>query len=276
MVEILKVLAIALAVLVLTACALQERLIFFRQPPAPAPRVDSPASLHEIALQGADGTKLFGWFVREQEGRAPLVIYFGGNAEEISWFIGEAKQLAGRSVLSVNYRGYGRSEGDPGEKALFADALAVFDAAAARADVDAHKIVLMGRSLGSGVAVYVASQRPVAGLVLVTPFDSLVEVGADHYPFLPVRWLLRHRFDSLSLAPSIKSPVLMIAAGRDSIVPARHARRLYEAWGGPHEWLELPGAGHNDVDAHPEYWNSIRNFLDQLLGKVPRARRQDT
>lgn len=258
---LLRFIAIVIVAPTLSACAVQDALIFFRQPPASAPQLKAPAVLQEVALRSADGTKLYGWLARYTQDRAPLVIYFGGNAEEISWFVGESWRLGGWSMLAVNYRGYGRSEGDPGEKALFADALTVYDHAVARPDVDPRRIVLMGRSLGSGVAVHLASNRPVAGVVLVTPFDSLAEVGAGLYPFLPVRSILTHRFDSLSLAPAVKAPALMIAGGRDTIVPARHARRLYEAWGGPREWIELPEAGHNDLETHAAYWAAIRRFL---------------
>ena len=264
MFEILKLLSAALLVLLLSACMLQERLIFFRQPPAPAPRIEAPGVLEDLSLRAADGTRLRGWLARYQAGRAPLVIYFGGNAEETSWLVGEARRFGGWSVMSVNYRGYGRSEGHPGEEALFGDALQIYDAAAARPDVDPDRIVAMGRSLGSAVAVHLAAQRRIAGVLLVTPFDSLVEVGAEHYPFLPVRWLLKHRFDSLLLAPSIKSPVLILAAERDAVVPPLHARRLYDAWGGAREWIEFRGVGHNDVDAASGYWPAIRSFLDRL------------
>jgi pimeloyl-ACP methyl ester carboxylesterase len=264
MIEILKLLVIVAAGLVLAACAFQEGLIFFRQPPAPAPQLRPPAVLEEVSLKAADGTRLSGWLARHSSGRAPLLIYFGGNAEETSWFIGESQRFGGWSVLSVNYRGYGHSEGDPGEKALFGDAVAVFDHALGLRDVDPARVVVMGRSLGSGVAVHLASQRPVAGAVLVTPFDSLVEVGARHYPFLPVRLILRHRFDSLASAPTLKAPALMIAAERDTVVPAQHARRLYEAWGGPREWVEMKGAGHNDLDRQAGYWEAIRAFLGKL------------
>lgn len=264
MFEILKLLSAALLLLLLSACMLQERLIFFRQPPAPTPRIEAPGVLEDLNLSTADGTRLRGWLVRYREGRAPLVIYFGGNAEETSWLVGEAGRFGGWSVMSVNYRGYGRSEGSPGEEALFADALRIYDAAAARPDVDPDRIVAMGRSLGSAVAVHLASLRRTAGVVLVTPFDSLVEVGAEHYPFLPVRWLLKHRFESLTLAPSIKSPVLILAADRDTVVPPAHARRLYDAWGGAREWIEFLGVGHNDVEAASAYWPSIRIFLDRL------------
>ncbi|MBI3374057.1 MAG: alpha/beta fold hydrolase [Betaproteobacteria bacterium] len=263
-----RFIAIALLALALAACALQDGLIFFRQPPAGVPQLKSPAVLQEVALLAADGTRLYGWIARHAQGRAPLVIYFGGNAEEISWFVGESGRLNGWSMLAVNYRGYGRSEGEPGEKALFADALTVYDHCIARPDVDPGRIVLMGRSLGSSVAVHLASHRPVAGVVLVAPFDSLVEVGASLYPFLPMRSILRHRFDSLSVAPSVKAPALMIAGERDTIVPARHAKRIYEAWGGPREWLEVPEAGHNDLEAHAAYWTAIRRFLDTLARKA--------
>jgi dipeptidyl aminopeptidase/acylaminoacyl peptidase len=110
MLDILKLVAIALAALLFVACAFQEGLIFFRQPPAPAPRLRPPAVLEEIALQAADGTRLHGWFARYRDGPAPLVVYFGGNAEETSWIVGESQRLGGWSVLAVNYRGYGRSE----------------------------------------------------------------------------------------------------------------------------------------------------------------------
>jgi pimeloyl-ACP methyl ester carboxylesterase len=263
--EILKLLAVVLAGVAVTACAFQERLIFFRQPPAPAPQLQPPAVLEDVALRAADGTRLQGWLARRPAGRAPLLIYFGGNAEETSWLVGQSHRFGGWSVLGVNYRGYGRSEGDPGETALLSDALAVYDYALARKDVDPARVAVMGRSLGSGVAVYLASRRPVLGVVLVTPFDSLVEVAAMHYPYLPVRWMLRHRFDSIALAPGIRSPALVLAAAQDNVVPPRHARRLYEAWGGPHNWVEFPAVGHNDIDADPAYWSSIRGFLETLL-----------
>ncbi len=268
MVEVLKWLVIAGVALLVAACALQEKLIFFPPPGAPAPRVAPPAVAEQIVLRTSDGYTLYGWFARRGEFRAPLIVYFGGNAEETSWLVGESHRFGNWSLLAVNYRGYGRSEGKPGEKALFADSLLIYDSVRSRPDVDPERIVLMGRSLGAAVAVHLAANRPAAGLVLVTPFDSLAEVGAAHYPFLPVRLLLRHRFDSLALAPSMRSKVLMIAASADTIVPARHARRLFEAWGGPREWVELPGADHNDVEAHPAYWNSIRGFLEKLPARV--------
>jgi pimeloyl-ACP methyl ester carboxylesterase len=243
----------------LAAYLLQDKLIFL-------PRALATSALEEIAarhahvddifLQARDGTRLHAWQLRATAG-APLVLYFGGNAEQVAWLLDELPQHdTGAAWLLVDYRGYGASEGAPSERALNADALVWYDYAA-RTNT---RIYAFGRSLGTGVAVHVASQRRLQGLILVTPYDSLAAVGARHYPFLPVRLLLRHRFDSLGLAPQIRAPLLCIAATHDEIVPTVHAKRLYEAWAGPKEWFEV-GAGHNDVDAHPGYWPRVQAFI---------------
>jgi pimeloyl-ACP methyl ester carboxylesterase len=217
-----------------------------------------------VEIATGDGPRLRGWLVKAAGARAPLLLYFGGNAEEVSWLVAEAPRLPGWSLLLVNYRGYGRSEGRPGERALLADGLHLYDWARARADVDPARVALMGRSLGGGVAVHVAASRPVIGVVLVTPFDSLTAVAQHHYPWLPVRWLLRHRFDALGQAPAVRAPLLCVVAGRDRVVPPAHAARLYAAWAGPRRWVELPGAGHNDISSEPGYWGAIADFLASL------------
>ena len=177
----------------------QERMLFFPRPldsrPAPRP------NLEEVSIAAADGVKLRGWLVKGDGAPAPLLIYFGGNAEEVSWLTGVADQFAGWSLLLVNFRGYGESEGKPGENELLEDGLAIHDYAKRRRDVNPERIVAMGRSLGSGVAVHLAAHRSLRGVILVSPYDSIVAVAKGHYPFLPVSLMLRHRFDSLSRAP---------------------------------------------------------------------------
>ena len=241
----------------------QDSLIFHPQPLAgagPAPR----AGLEDVEVAADDGTRLRGWLLTTASGRAPLLIYFGGNAEEVSWLVDEAPRLTGWSILLVNYRGYGRSEGRPGERALFADGLRLYDWARARADIDSGRVAVMGRSLGGGVAVHLAAERPVAGVVLVTPFDSLTAVAQHHYPWLPVRWLLRHPFDALARAPAVRAPLLCLVAGRDQIIPPVHAARLHAAWAGPKRWVEFPAADHNDIAAEPGYWPAIAEFLASI------------
>jgi uncharacterized protein len=236
----------------------QDSLIFFPQPRAEVRRaqIASQRSVESLFIDAADGTRLHAWHVKGE----PLVMYFGGNAEEVSWMLDDAVRRApGTGWLLVDYRGYGSSGGSPSEKALVADALRWYDQMSSQH----NHVYLFGRSLGSGVAVQLAAQRPVAGVILVAPFDSLVEVGKRHYPFLPVNWMLKHRFDSVALAPAIKVPVLCIVASHDEIIPAQHAKRLYEAWGGKKRWVELEGAGHNSTDNAANYWPSIRKFLGE-------------
>ncbi len=242
----------------------QDRLIFLRQPAPVLPPHGAGLAIGEVDIATGDGLSLHGWLARPVAagvGRLPLVIYFGGNAEEVSYMAGLAAHFPGWSLLAVNYRGYGGNAGEPSERSLFADALAVYDWAANRADVSPASIVAVGRSLGSGVAVYLAAERSLAGVVLVTPYDSLRAVAQYHYPYLPVALLLKHPFDSVGRAPRISTPLLVLAAQRDTIVPPGHARALFAKWSGPKIWREIGGAGHNDLDADPGYWGEMAAFL---------------
>jgi uncharacterized protein len=231
----------------------QDSLVFMPQPLSEARRAQIK-NAEGIFLTAEDGTKLHAWHVKGD----PLILYFGGNAEEVSWMLAEApRRTPGAGWLLVDYRGYGTSGGRPSEQSLTADAL-LWHAFAAKVS---ERVFVFGRSLGSGVAVQVAASRPVAGVIAIAPYDSLVEVGKHHYPILPVSLLLRHRFDSVARAPAIKAPLLCLVAERDAVVPAAHSRRLHDAWGGEKRWVELRGAGHNSTDDAPEFWESIRGFI---------------
>jgi len=241
---------------------MQDSLLFF--PPAAPAAAPRAAHVEAVKVPVAEGLLMSGWLVRPSAPvagqRSPLVIYFGGNAEEVSHTAGTAANLAW-PMLAVNYRGYGGNPGKPGERALFDDALALYDWAAARPDVDPAGIVLMGRSLGSGVAVHVAAERKPMGVVLVTPYDSIRDVAQSMYPTVPVGALLRHPFDSLARAPAIDVPMLALVAQKDQVIPPSHARRLFEAWRGPRQWREIAAADHDGISSAPEYWSAIRDFL---------------
>jgi pimeloyl-ACP methyl ester carboxylesterase len=237
----------------------QDSLIFHPQPLAEARRLalSQRARVESVFMHAAEGTRLHAWHARGESGTT-LVMYFGGNAEEVSWMLDDAaRRTPEAGWLLVDYRGYGSSGGSPSERALTEDALRWYD----QISPQYKNTYVFGRSLGSGVAVQLAAQRPVAGVVLVAPFDSLVEVGKRHYPFLPVSWMLKHRFDSLALAPKIMAPLLCIVAVDDEIIPVAHAKRLYDAWGGEKRWVGLEGAGHNSTDNAANYWTSIAAFL---------------
>jgi len=247
---------------------MQDRLLFFPQPlrEEDLTRIRSAfPEAAEISIAADDGTALRGWLVRHsRDDPSPLLIYFGGNAEEVSWLIQQHARLPGWSLLLMNYRGYGASGGKPGETALFADALSIYDAMRVRPEFRGERVAVMGRSLGSGVAVYLASRRPLAGAILVTPYDSITSLAQAHYPYLPVRWLLKHPFDSLALAPSLRQRALVLAAEQDVVIPPRHARTLYEAWAGPKSWYQLPDTDHDGISDHPDYWPLIARFLQGI------------
>jgi uncharacterized protein len=190
---------------------------------------------------------------------ARALIYFGGNAEDTALNI-DAFSVAfpDHSLYLVNYRGYGGSSGRPTEAGLTADALTAYD----HVRSEHSDITVMGRSLGSGVAVYLASERPVTRLVLVTPYDSLVNVARHHFRFLPVGALMRDRYDSASRAPQVRAPVLVVIAANDEIIPRARSEALVAAF--PAEQVRtalIAGQGHNTLDLAPDYLGSVANFL---------------
>ncbi|WP_208543258.1 alpha/beta hydrolase [Marilutibacter alkalisoli] len=204
-----------------------------------------------------EGITLRGWVVNPGQPRA--LLYFGGNAEAIQHNREAfARWFPDHTVYLVAYRGYGASQGQPGEVPLSSDAVALHDHVSGQ-----HKgIDVVGRSLGSGVAAHLASQRPVGRLALVTPFDSLAGVGQHHYPWLPVRLLARDRYDSATRLTAFEGPVLVIQAGRDRVIPASSTRRLIDALPAARsEVVMVPEAGHNDIDMYPSYGEALAAFM---------------
>lgn len=208
-------------------------------------------------LLAANGATIKVWTV-ERPGPAAL-LYFGGNAEDVGASFGLfAGRLPDHSLYFVNYRGYGGSSGRPSEAALVEDAISLYD----RLRSTHAEISVVGRSLGSGVAVQLASARDVRRLVLVTPFDSLVNVARAHFRWLPVGLLMLDRFDSASLAPAITADVLVVIAEADEIVPRHRSDALVDAFRSRPRLVVLEGARHNEIDLDPRYLDGIADFLD--------------
>lgn len=268
--------AVALAVSALIAgCAswtesLDSTLLFRARPADPErlARVARLEGVEEVRIPSSDGITLHGWLKRAPAAasgeRFPLVIVFGGVARETSWMVGWGDKPPAWGWLMVNYRGYGLSGGVPSEQAVVEDAKRIFDYAAARPDVDVSRIVVLGRSLGSYVAVTLASSRPLAGVILATPFDSIAAVAGERYPYLPLGFLVGGRYDSATIAPAIQTPALFVIAGADDIIPPGHGEALARAWGGPKSLITLADTGHRGVEWRGEYWAQIKRFLRSL------------
>jgi pimeloyl-ACP methyl ester carboxylesterase len=188
---------------------------------------------------------------------AGAVIYFGGNAEAVSYSLPTlAAAFPERSLYAMNYRGYGGSTGKPSEAALTADARVLFD----RVHADHPNIIVIGRSLGSGVAVQLATERPVERLILITPFDSLLNVAARQFGFFPLSWLMLDKFESWRYAPKVTAPTHLIAAEHDEVIPASSTAALYKHFSPSLATLTtVLGAGHNSISESPAYIPLLRS-----------------
>jgi len=198
------------------------------------------------------------------EGNENAIVYFGGNAEQV--VLGAAdisEQFPEHTAYLMNYRGYANSTGDPTEENLYADALHLYDEIKKRhADV-----VVSGRSLGTGIATFLASsRRAVNHLVLITPYDSIHSIAQNRFPIYPISLLLKDKYDSLSRTAEIDSDVLIVLAEHDNIIPAKHSSRLVTAFSEEQSEQQvtvktIPDSGHNDLSNHEQYFGHIRAFL---------------
>jgi len=255
---------------------IEQRFLYRPWNPDPA-RLTSVASresgVEEVRLKTRDGVTLHGWLKRPARWRAgerfPLVIVFGGVRRETSWMIDRGSKRDGWGWLFINYRGYGLSEGEPSEQVLLEDTSLIYDYAAARTDIDATNIVLLGRSLGAYFAVALAARREVRGAILATPFDSFAALGRERYPWLPLGLLLNGRYDAAAMAPEVKAPALFVLAERDDITPVEHGTALARAWGGPWRTVMLAGARHYGIERRDEFWEAVGDFLGELESAVP-------
>ena len=239
--------------------AAQDDFLFFPKPL----HADHAAKMKELQVRAPrPGALLHGWHLNP--GQRDLLIYYGGNAEEVSHLGDDFMRREDWSTLLLNYRGYGLSTGEPSESALTGDALWVFDNLAHLLGYQPRRVVLVGRSLGTGVAMHVAARRSVQGVVLVTPYDSIRELSSAHYPWLPVSLLLQHPFDSVALAPAVNAPVHFLLAEEDHVVPHPHAERLAAAFAERPSIQTISGTTHNDVVDPPAFDLALSAILRKL------------
>ncbi len=250
--RLLKGLVLALVVLyagVLAALFFAQRSLLYpgagRDGPLPAAEARL-AGFQDVALATPDGERLVGWWKPPEPGKA-LVVYFHGNGGSLRNRRARAEALAGkgRGVLLVSYRGYSGSSGAPTEEGLRIDARTTYDWAA-RA-VEPARIVLYGESLGTGVAVRLATERSVGGLILDAPYTSAAEVAAGTYWYVPVSWLMQDQYRSIDIIGRVKAPVLVMHGDQDRIIPFAFGERLFAAAPEPKRFLRLPGVGHTRV-----------------------------
>lgn len=256
--SVIAIIALAYAALLALAWAFQTILIY----PAPREAVTVPLGFSEVRLRTEDGLSLRA-FERPARGDLATIVHFHGNGGSLAGALIETRALAeaGYGLLLVNYRGYGTNPGTPSEAGFYADGRAAF-AHLARQGIGLDATIIMGNSIGSGTATQMALEFSPRALILVSPFTSLTDVAADTMWFLPVRRLLRDRFDNLNKVGELRMPVLIQHGTADTLIPPIHARILANA--APNGTLQLFARRGHDLSFHPEPQEAHVAWLAQL------------
>ena len=254
-----------LAVIIWTQ--IEKRFLFFPTQEIAYTPGQAGLDYEEAFFFTQDGLRLHGWYV---PGRTDVTwLWFHGNGGNISHRVDEMaliQQRLGVNQFIFDYQGYGRSEGRPTEQGTYRDARAALEYLRARPDIEGDRIVYFGRSLGSAIAVELASSQPPLAMVLVSPFTSVGDMARLTIPFLPVQWLVRDRYDSLASIGRVERPLLIIHGDQDDTVPVSQGRKLFEAANSPKHFRLLVGAGHNDTyyRGGTAYWDAISEFTAGL------------
>ncbi len=220
--------------------------------------------LREVELKTRDGLTQKHWYIPARNPSAPTVVVFHGNAGQLADRVPKFQFFAdaGYGVFFVGYRGYSGNAGSPTQSDLVKDAGGVLDWLEAEG-ISPERTVLYGESLGSGVVVQTASERQVAAMVLEAPFTSVADVAQSHYWYLPARWLLLDKWNSLARADQLQVPVLVLHGEQDQVTNVRFGRRLLDAIEAPKEGIFVPEAGHNDL-----YEFGLRDRVTGFVGQV--------
>jgi uncharacterized protein len=268
------VLGIGLAILCLASCvnmgsvsplsSLERSMVYHPKPFSDELR-GAEAAFEDAHFVSSDGTKLHGWFIPHANPRAVALFMHGngGNITNVASTLVLLNERHGLAVMSFDYRGYGQSEGKPEEKGILADARAARAWLAMRTGVAEQNILLMGHSMGGGVAVDLAASDGARGLVLSNTFTSLPAVGNHHLPLLPTRLLMTQRLDSLSKISRYQGPLLQSHGDADQVVPYKLGRQLFDAANEPKTFITLAGGGHNDPKDE-NYRIELDAFIDAL------------
>ncbi len=246
--KIVLILLCAYVALVLFLYVNQRQLIYFPYSFSLLPAEVGVPEMQVVTLRTDDDLHLKAWYRSPTHFKFPTIVYFHGNAGSINHrgYIVKPFLDAGYGVLLVTYRGFSGNPGKPNEKGLYEDGRAAIRFLHSQ-HVSDSCIVLYGESIGTGIAVQMATEYRVSGLILQSPFTSLGDVGQFHYPFLPVKWMIKDQYDSLTKVKGIHAPTLVLYGKHDDIVPSVYSIRLFEALPNPKYSIELPNIGHNDL-----------------------------
>lgn len=247
----------------------QDQKIFFPEPDLQITPDQIGLPYDEVKLPSSDGVMLHGWYVIAAAKPRATVLYLHGNSGNIGSCLENVKQLVllGMNVLVIDYRGYGGSTGQPSEQGLYDDAEAAWRYLLDTRKVSPQEIVVYGQSLGGAVASWLAARHTPGALILEAAFTSLPDSAAERYPWLPVRWLSRYRFDTLATLKTVRCPVMIVHSIDDEVTPYRHGLRLYDAVDSSMAtMLDLHGTHNGAVhDSLMIYTRGVDSFLTRYM-----------
>lgn len=266
----LKIFTVSAIVVYLSLCSYlyfkQEALLFHPNPKSFAEIqkiLRANPEFDTLNLIMKDGTRISGYMSpKHSHNKLPLVIYFEGNTLEVSHLMDKHKYFENCAIALINYRGWGLSQGKPSEKTMFSDALEVYDKLKQRSNVDTSRIFVIGRSIGTGVATYLSSQRKVAETFLITPYDSMIDVAQDQYPYVPIFMIIKHPFESYKYAPKVSSKLMALIAKNDMTISAKRSFNLIQAWSGQKSWVEI-NADHSSIVNNDLMWKKIEENINE-------------
>ncbi len=224
--------------------------------------------VEDVDFLAGDGVKLHGWYVHSPDAKATL-LWFHGNAGNITHRLENIKMLQALklNIFIFDYRGYGKSGGQPDEKGIYLDSQAAYDFVTKEKNIAPEKLILFGRSLGGVFAVDVAVNNPAAGLILESVFTTAKDMAKEMFPILPIGWAISSKLDNVNRVPNLKLPKLMLHGDRDNIVPYELGRAVFSAAAEPKEFYEIKGAGHNDTIyvGGTLYFETIDRFITKVV-----------
>lgn len=243
----------------------QRSLMYFPDTARIAPAEAGFPQAQEAVLDSADGARVVIWHVSPREGK-PVILYFHGNGGALRYRVPRFASLVsdGTGLVALSYRGYGGSTGSPSEEGLIADARAAYAFAAER--YPAAPRVLWGESLGTGVAVALATEKRAAALVLEAPFTSTADIAAAVYPIFPVRLLMKDQFRSDERIGKVRTPLLVLHGAQDRVVPIAYGEKLFSLANDPKKFVRFARGGHEDLNDHGAV-EAAREFLNPLFAK---------
>jgi uncharacterized protein len=263
--HLLLTLLTAYAVFCIALVLLQRNLMYFPDKTPFVPMEWQVPELQPIETKTTDGLTITSWYTPAQSSEKQTIIFTQGNAGHTGYRNYKIRPWidAGYGVMMVGYRGFGANPGVPSEQGLYTDSRSVFDWLRAKG-ISGQNLIVYGESIGTGVAVQMATEYPASALILESPYTSTAEVGAWRYPFLPVYYLMRDRFESIKKIKNIHMPLLLIHGENDVVIPVRFGRELLAAANEPKQGVFMPGLGHSDI-----YDLTVREIIMRFMEKLP-------